>query len=243
MGTVQSTTLNTDTDAKRTSSEYGDRGDGTSKWFQWRRTADGGDATAGAKADVAVTDPASSGSLIALLKGLLSFSRVSPTGILKAEDAPHVSGDSGVQMLAVRNDAGTTFGADGDYTPTAAGAGGNAFVSLVPTPATGWVAATSRSTALEASRIVKASAGKAFRISALNTNAAARWLHLFNSATLPADTTVPAMSIPMAAGAFVIVDLGQFGEYLSAGIVVCNSTTAAAKTIGAADTLFQVAYI
>ena len=227
MGTLQSTTLNTDPDGKRTSSEYGNSGE---------------DVTAGAKADAAVTDPTSSGSLIALLKGLLTYVRISPAGLLKAEDAAHVSGDSGVQMLAVRNDTATTFGADGDYTPTAAGSGGNAFVSLVPTSATGWNAATARSTALEASRVVKASAGKVFRLSALNTNAAARWLHLFDVTTLPADGVVPAMSIPMAAGAFVNIDLGPFGEFLSTGIVVCNSTTAAAKTIGAADSLFQVSY-
>lgn len=34
-----------------------------------------------------------------------------------AEDVPHVSGDFGLQTLAVRNDAGTVLAADGDYHP------------------------------------------------------------------------------------------------------------------------------
>jgi len=33
------------------------------------------------------------------------------------EDAAHVSGDAGIQMLGVRNDAGTVLAADGDYIP------------------------------------------------------------------------------------------------------------------------------
>ena len=39
------------------------------------------------------------------------------TNLGKAEDALHVSGDTGVMLLAVRNDAGTTFSGDGDYCP------------------------------------------------------------------------------------------------------------------------------
>jgi hypothetical protein len=37
--------------------------------------------------------------------------------VVFAEDAAHVSTDSGVMALAVRSDAGTAFGADGDYVP------------------------------------------------------------------------------------------------------------------------------
>lgn len=43
----------------------------------------------------------------------------------KAEDAAHVSGDQGLQMLAVRNDAGTSLvSADGDYSPLSLNATG-----------------------------------------------------------------------------------------------------------------------
>ena len=39
------------------------------------------------------------------------------TNLGKAEDSPHNSTDVGVMALAVRNDAGTAFAADGDYVP------------------------------------------------------------------------------------------------------------------------------
>jgi len=39
------------------------------------------------------------------------------TNLGKAEDAAHSSGDVGVMALAVRSDAGSAFGADGDYVP------------------------------------------------------------------------------------------------------------------------------
>ena len=47
------------------------------------------------------------------------------TNLGKAEDAAHVSADTGVMMLAVRNDAATSLsGTDGDYTPVAVTAQG-----------------------------------------------------------------------------------------------------------------------
>lgn len=53
--------------------------------------------------------------------GTVSVSAVVPgtgaTNLGKAEDAAHNSGDTGVMALAVRNDAGTAFAADGDYVP------------------------------------------------------------------------------------------------------------------------------
>lgn len=46
------------------------------------------------------------------------------TGLSKAEDSVHVSGDQGVMALAVRNDAGTALAADGDYIPFSMDANG-----------------------------------------------------------------------------------------------------------------------
>lgn len=74
---VQGSTLNQDDQQKRTSSYWGNRGDGTSKWYAWRRTADGGDITQGATTDVAVTAvDSTAGTVIGLLKGLISRSRL-----------------------------------------------------------------------------------------------------------------------------------------------------------------------
>lgn len=66
MGTPQSTDLNTDTNGVRTSGEFGDRGDGTSRWLLWIRSAELGPRDA-----AAVTDPTATGSLVALVKGIL----------------------------------------------------------------------------------------------------------------------------------------------------------------------------
>lgn len=41
------------------------------------------------------------------------------TNLGKAEDAPHSSGDTGVFILGVRDDSGTTFCSNGDYSPIA----------------------------------------------------------------------------------------------------------------------------
>ena len=79
--TAQSTDLNTDVNGVKTSSEYGDRGDGTSTWMQYMRTADGGQVTIGAKADTAVLDGTSSSSVIAALKGLIRLARVSTSSL------------------------------------------------------------------------------------------------------------------------------------------------------------------
>lgn len=66
MGTQQSTDLNFDSLGKRTSAEYANRGDGTSKWFLWTRKADGGDAALGATTDAAAST--GNGTLIAVTK-------------------------------------------------------------------------------------------------------------------------------------------------------------------------------
>lgn len=54
---------------------------------------------------------------------------VGATNLGKAEDAVHASGDVGVMALAVRNDAGSAFAADGDYVPLSVDATGNLRVS------------------------------------------------------------------------------------------------------------------
>jgi hypothetical protein len=51
------------------------------------------------------------------------------TNLGKAEDAAHTSGDVGVMPLAVRNDAGTALGADGDYTPLTVNSAGALYVT------------------------------------------------------------------------------------------------------------------
>jgi len=96
--------------------------------------------------------------------------------------------------------------------------------------------------AAAASAIVKAGPGAVFGWNVTNGNAAARWLQFFDSATVPADTAVPLFSIPLAIGGSSNISLIRPRVFLK-GIVVCNSSTAATKTLGAADSLFDIQYV
>jgi hypothetical protein len=283
--TAQPAQLNTDTDSKRTSSTFADAGDGTSRWFQWRRTANGGDVAQGSTTDAAVTDPTSAGSVVAILKGILTATRLSAAGLLKAEDAAAVSGDSGVMALAIRRDTAVSDvgaagdytaihvdalgrlrvtgpvledaaavsgdagfpafavrrdtavadGADGDYVPLHVDALGRLRV-LTPRPV------KASTTALAASLIAKASAGTLYRAIITNTLGTPQFVQIHNTTTVPADTAVPAMVVTVPASSTLVLDLGPAGLAFSTGITLCNSSTAATKTIGAADLWLDVLY-
>ncbi len=60
----------------------------------------------------------------------------------KAEDAAHVSGDTGVMMLAVRQDSQTALAANGDYMPPTIDAVGGMRVSIVAGAGTGGTSMT-----------------------------------------------------------------------------------------------------
>lgn len=99
------------------------------------------------------------------------------------------------------------------------------------------------STAYEASHVVKASPGRVYRIDVYSSLGSAQWIQLYNSTTLPANGVAPAAIIKIATIASVTWDFGPYGRYFSTGIVIGNSTTGPTKTIGAADTWFDVQYV
>jgi hypothetical protein len=81
------------------------------------------------------------------------------------------------------------------------------------------------------------------RIIATNTNAAQRFIQVFDSATLPADGAVPLITFPLGPGASTQppIDFGVYGRTFQNGIVICNSVaTEATKTLGAADSFFDL---
>jgi hypothetical protein len=98
------------------------------------------------------------------------------------------------------------------------------------------------STAYEASHIAKASAGTLYGVMGFNSNAAAQYIQCFNSATVPADTTVPTITPIYAAG----LSNFSFGLvvplYFSAGITCTNSSTGPTKTLGGTDVFFTILY-
>lgn len=100
----------------------------------------------------------------------------------------------------------------------------------------------STSSAQEASRVVKASAGTLFTISGFNNHTADQFIQVFDASSLPANGTVPAIVIQAYAGATFGYTGGIRGRAFSTGIVVCNSTTGATKALGSANCLFDVQF-
>ena len=75
-----------------------------------------------------------------------------------------------------------------------------------------------------------------------STKGAAQFLCMFDADALPADTAVPIFSWPLAANNGVGFSWAPRGREFLAGLVLCNSSTDTAKTIGSADCLFDVQY-
>lgn len=101
-------------------------------------SADGdyGDFKSNAAGELYVADSAARTTLTAILADTATIDsqtlsiQNTLTALSKAEDSPHVSGDQGIQTLAVRNDTpGSLVSANGDYAPLQVDATGNLRVS------------------------------------------------------------------------------------------------------------------
>lgn len=76
-----------------------------------------------------------------------------------------------------------------------------------------------------------------------STNLAAQFVQIFDRAALPADTAVPIAFASVSATNQLSAYYGEAGRVFYQGIALCNSTTAGTKTLGAADSLFDVQYM
>lgn len=100
------------------------------------------------------------------------------------------------------------------------------------------------STALEASRVLKAAPGTLVGLMVYNNNASDRWLQLHNATSAPADGVVPYLPpVKIAAGATILLELPTTGIFFSVGIYACNSSTAATKTLSGSDLLMAAIVI
>ena len=101
------------------------------------------------------------------------------------------------------------------------------------------------STALEASKVLKASAGSLVSLTITNTKTSAQWILLMNSTTVPGNGTVTLLYPPIAIGAGETIKLDWDTPLVaSTGIAVANSSTGTfTLTVGSADCVFHAQVI
>jgi hypothetical protein len=93
-----------------------------------------------------------------------------------------------------------------------------------------------------ASGVIKASAGTLLGVMGFNSNASGQFIQIYNSATIPIDTTVPILTVFVPGTSNFSIDFSPLGKLFSIGISWSNSSTGPTKTIGASDCWINVQY-
>lgn len=185
------------------------------------------------------------------------------TRLGKAEDAAHVSGDTGVFMLALRTDtAASSAGTTGDYAALntdslghlwaregfAAGAEDNTngvFAMVRKAISVSTHAPTSVQSNSFTTTNAKAAAGNVYGFTVINTSGGDRYLQFHNTATTPSGGGTAAYKFLVPAGTMLVLGENDFGGPLTfaTGIAYANSTVAATYTAGTAgDLLLDLQY-
>lgn len=253
--------------AKTTDYELDPEAPGSAPGTRWTSIAaifDGGHVTFGKKGDAAVTNPATSATFMAHVKGILThlatmitslgniLTQVTTTATQTTTTATQTTTLAGAVQLedAVMTDATgrVIIGIKRMDTPAASGAdldvinvNGDDFgrVRVLDTrDKTAGYPTVNKTTALATNLVVKASAGRCHQLIGYST--VSQWLQIHDASSLPADTAVPVLTFPIVAGSPFNIPLAALA--CTTGIVVCNSTTGPTKTIGAANTWITALY-
>lgn len=153
--------------------------------------------------------------------------------------------------VEVTNDVGNPLPVSGTVTVTALPAGTNLIGSVAIAPSTTGGSTPYHLVSLGSTNAtsIKASAGSLLGLQVFNTNAAARYLHLTDTAGAPTPgTTIPVKTILVpggSAGGGTIVPFGSAGVAFATGIGFWLSTGAADNdtgAVGAGDLILNVDY-
>ena len=146
----------------------------------------------------------------------------SASSIGKAEDNVAASGDTGVMILGVRRDTVSVAptSATGDYSEIAVNASGFVGVtSIASGQSTGWTRTRLVCAGTNNATNVKASAGNLDPGVIANKAASARYVKWYDKATAPTvGTDVPVLTIPVAAGALLVVTFDLIPWTFTTGI-------------------------
>lgn len=140
------------------------------------------------------------------------------------------TGTAGIWFDGSGNPKATTLAQPLPIAPTPDG-----LAATSPTNATSTVYATNI--------VVKGSAGVLYGMTGYNSKTSKQFIQVHNTTSLPADTAVPIVVFSVAASSSWSLDWGDYGRYFSTGITICNSSTGPTKTIGSADTWWDVQYV
>lgn len=98
------------------------------------------------------------------------------------------------------------------------------------------------SSAYEASRVIKSSAGVLYSIVGYNSKTSTQFIQIHDATSLPIENSLPKIIFTVPASSNFYYSSDKFGRYFVSGVVVCNSSTGPYKTIGSADCWYDAQY-